>query len=146
MSNVYSFLDCNATIVGPGGSFSLGNGAGAAEEGISIEPTGDLDTMTIGADGTGQHSLHGDNSGKITVTVLKTSPVNKLLAAMLNFQKASSAAWGQNTIVINDSSRGDVVTAMQVAFAKKVPLKFAKEAGTNAWEFNAIRIETTLGS
>ena len=43
--STYSFLDVQATIVGPGGAFSLGSGAGVAEEGISIEPTGEIDTM-----------------------------------------------------------------------------------------------------
>jgi len=146
MSNVYSFLDINATIVGPGGAFSLGNGAGASEEGITITPTGEIGAMQIGADGSGQHSLHADKSGKISVHLLKTSPVNKLLSAMYNFQTASGAAYGQNTIVINDASRGDVVTCMQVGFAKAPDLTYAKDAGMNTWEFNAIRIERVLGS
>ena len=145
MSNVYSFLDVNAGIVGPGGAFSIGNGAAVAEEGISIEPSGEIGTMQIGADGNGQHSLHADKSGKVTLHVLKTSPVNKLLQAMYNFQTASASSYGQNTIVINDSSRGDVVTCFQCGFAKATGLTYAKDAGQNAWEFNAIRIERVLG-
>ena len=146
MSNVYSFLDVNATIVGPGGSFSLGNGAGPSEEGITIAHSSEIGAMQIGADGFGQHSLHADKSGKITVRILKTSPVNKLLSAMYNFQTATGAAYGQNTIVINDVSRGDVITCMQCGFAKAPDLSYGKEAGTNTWEFNAIRIERILGS
>ncbi len=33
--------------------------------------------MTVGADGEVMHSLHAGKSGTITVTLLKTSPVNK---------------------------------------------------------------------
>jgi hypothetical protein len=124
----------------------LGNGAGAAEEGITISFTSEDGTMQVGADGAGQHSLHADKSGKVTVRLLKTSPINKQLMAMRNFQKASSAAYGQNTIVINDSNRGDVITCSQVAFSKPPSLTYAKDAGTNEWEFNAIRIEPTLGT
>lgn len=146
MSNVYSFLDVQAAIVGPGGAFSLGSGAGAAEEGISIDPSGEIDAMQIGADGTGQHSLHADKSGKVTVRVLKTSPVNRLLSAMYNFQTASAASHGQNTITISDAVRGDVITCRQCAFAKAPSLAYAKEAGTQDWEFNAIAIDRVLGA
>ena len=146
MSNTYSFLDVNAGIVGPGGAFSLGNGAGVAEEGISITATEDISAMTIGADGTGMHSLHADKSGVLTVRVLKTSPVNQLLMNLYNFQTASGAAHGQNTIAINDKSRGDAIICTQAAFKKVPDLTFAKDGGTNEWTFNVIRIERTLGS
>lgn len=146
MGAVYSFLDVTAAIVGPGGAFSLGSGAGVAEEGITIDPSTEIDGMQIGADGSGQHSLHADKSGKVTVRVLKTSPVNKLLSNMYNFQTASAASHGQNTITITDVARGDVITCQQVAFAKAPNLAYGKEAGTNDWEFNAITIDRTLGS
>ncbi len=146
MSNVYSFLDVQAAIVGPGGAFSLGSGAGAAEEGISINATAEIDGMQVGADGTGQHSLHADKSGKVTVRLLKTSPTNKLLSAMYNFQTASAASHGQNTITVSDSVRGDVVTCRQCAFAKAPDLNYGTEAGTQEWEFNAIAIDRVLGS
>lgn len=141
----YSFLDVTATLVGPGGVISLGSGAGISEEGISIEPTGEMGTMMIGADGSGQHSLSGDKSGRIVVRVLKTSPVNAKLNAMSQFQRASAEAYGQNTLVITDTSRGDVVTCRQVAFAKVPSLTFAREAGMNEWEFNAVIIDPALG-
>jgi hypothetical protein len=146
MSNVYSFLDVQAAIVGPGGSFSIGSGAGAAEEGISIDPSGEIDGMQIGADGTGQHSLHADKSGKVTVRLLKTSPTNRLLSAMYNFQTASAASHGQNTITITDAVRGDVITCRQCAFAKAPNLNYGKEAGTQDWEFNAVAIDRILGA
>ena len=140
----YSFLEVNASLVGPGGFVSLGAGAGASEEGISIDPTSEIDTMTIGADGKGMHTLHADKSGRVTVRLLKTSPTNALLSAMYNFQTASGGTHGQNTLTLVDSNRGDVVTCRQVAFTKAPPLSYAKEAGTIEWEFNAVEIDRTL--
>lgn len=140
----YSFLEVNASLVGPGGFISLGAGAGAAEEGISIEATSEIGTMTIGADGKGMHTLHADKSGRITVRLLKTSPVNALLSAMYNFQTAAGATYGQNTLTLTDANRGDVVTCRQVGFTKAPPLSYAKEAGAIEWEFNAIEIDRTL--
>jgi hypothetical protein len=142
---VYSFLDVNAALVGPGGFVNLGNSAGVSEEGISIEPTGDINTMTIGADGAGMHSLHGDKSGKVTVRLLKTSPTNKLLMALYNFQTSSAANHGQNTITIVDSARGDTITCRQCAFAKATGITYAKDAGMNEWAFDAVAIDRTLG-
>lgn len=144
MSNVYSFLDVAATLTGPGGAIGLGTGAAAAEEGIQVDPASDIDTMQIGADGVGQHTLHADKSGHVTVRLLKTSPTNALLSAMYAFQTANAASHGQNTIVINDTNRGDVVTCRQCAFAKAPPLSFGKEAGVIEWTFNAVAIDRTL--
>lgn len=146
MSKTYSFLDIQATLVGPGGAVILGSGSGAADEGITITPTGDLDTMTIGADGTGQHSLSADKSGRITIRLLKTSPTNQILSQLIAFQRSGGASHGQNTLVINDSARGDVITCRQVAFAKQPAISYGKEAGMNEWEFNAVTIDFVLAS
>lgn len=143
--NVYSFLDVQAAIVGPGGTINLGAGAGIAEEGISVDFAEDIDSMQIGADGNGQHSLHANRSGTLTVRLLKTSPTNSLLSAMLAFQRASPTTHGQNTITISDVNRGDLVTAQQVAFARTPPLTYANQAGLVEWVFNAIRIDYALG-
>jgi len=144
--SAYSFLDVAAGIVGPGGAFGLGSGAGAAEEGITATPTAEISTMQVGADGSGQHSLHADKSGRVTVRLLKTSPVNKLLMTMYNFQTASSSAHGQNTIVITDTKRGDVITCRQCAFVRAPDLNFQKVAGTNEWMFDAIAIDRVMGN
>lgn len=145
-SVTYSFLDINCAIVGPGGAFSLGNGSGASEEGITFSPTSEISTMMIGADGSGQHNLHADKSGKVTVRLLKTSPTNALLSTMYAFQTATSSAHGRNTIVSTDSQRGDVITCSQCAFAKAPDIVYAKEGPSLEWTFNAIRIERVLGS
>lgn len=73
MSDSYSFQDVTATLTGPSGDIDLGAGSANAEEGITIAYAGAKNTMTIGADGEGMHSLHADKSGVITVNLLKTS-------------------------------------------------------------------------
>jgi Protein of unknown function (DUF3277) len=142
----YSFLNIAATIVGPGGSFPLGSGAGNAEEGISIEFTEDKDRLTIGADGSGMHSLNASNAGRILVRLLKTSPVNALLAQLYAFQKASALNWGQNVFVLTDLIRGDDYTCTDVAFAKFPRNDYGKEAGMLEWDFLSAQIDPVLGS
>jgi hypothetical protein len=146
MGRAYSFLDVQATITGSGGSFNLGNGAGAAEEGIDIEMTEDKNNMTVGADGTPMHSLHAGKSGTVTVRLLKTSPVNAQLQAMYDLQSTSSALWGNNIITINNTASGDNVGCRSVAFKKSPKNAYAKDGGTNEWVFDAGSIDSILGT
>lgn len=143
---VYSFLDVQASLEGPGGSFQLGSGSGNAEEGIGIEPTGEKNIMTVGSDGSVMHSLKGDASGTITITLLRTSETNPKLQNLYNYQTASSRFHGQNTIVVRNAVSGDVITCTQVAFAKQPANPYATEGGKLAWVFHAGSIDTKLGS
>lgn len=145
MAQVYSFGDVTATLNGPSGSFQLGAGAGAAEEGITVEPTNDVNTLTVGADGSGMHSLSMDTSATVTVRLLKTSPVNAQLMNAFNAQRRSSLLHGRNSIVVRDPNRGDLITLRQVAFARVPTLEFAKVAGTNEWVFHAAESQSVLG-
>lgn len=146
MSNItYSFLDVNCTLVGPGVACPLGNGAGADKEGITISPNGDINTMTIAADGSGMHSLKADVSGSISLKLLKTSPVNAILNAAYLFQTSSAANHGQNTLSLADI-RGDSITCFGVAFKKAPDLKYGEEGGTNEWTFDAVRIVRGLAA
>lgn len=144
--NTYSFLAVQAAIVGPGGSFSLGSDAGAADEGISFEPVGEIGAMTTGAGGEVMHSLMASKAGKATIRLLKTSPVNAQLSAMQALQRTSAALYGQNTLTLTNLVSGDVITCQQVGFAKVPNLAYAKEGGTVEWEFNVGVMDPALGA
>lgn len=101
--------------------------------------------MTMGADGTGMHSLHAGNAASVTIRLLKTSPRNAQLRAAYNLQKTSSALWGQNLITVSDIARGDTTTLRQVAFKKPAPINYAKDGGTMEWTFDAIIADVLLG-
>jgi hypothetical protein len=142
----YSFEDVLVTLTGPSGSVILGNDAGAAEEGITIEPSEETDSMHIGADGSVAHSLHASRAGRIVVRLLKTSPTNAILSQMLSFQRSSSLFHAKNVLVVTDIANGEAYTCRGVAFARVPPNTWAKEAGTIEWEFNASRIEFSGGA
>lgn len=143
---VYSFLNVNCTMAGPGGILNLANGAAAAEEGITIEAVEDKNTMVIGADGKGQHSLIASNAATVTVRLLKTSPLNAALMIMYDLQSVSSALWGQNIFTIVDSGRNDYTVVQSCAFKKKPTLTYAKEGGLMEWTFDGISANSILGS
>lgn len=142
----YSFLDVHAAISGPGGGFSIGSGAGVAEEGISLEPNEDIDTLTIGADGEAMHSLSANKSAKCTIRLLKTSPINAQLQAMLAFQRSSSVAHGQNTISVTNPVSGDAITLQQTAFARQPTVTYSKVGDMLEWSFNSGKADFGLGA
>jgi hypothetical protein len=145
MSNTYSFKDVSATLAGPTGVVDLGYGAAVADEGISIDVAGDKNTMLIGADGKGMHSLHADKSGSVVLRYLKVSPTNAALMAMYDAQQASASLWGLNTIVVRQTASGDVSTATQCAFKRKPNLNYKKDGDIVEWTLEAVHINSVLG-
>lgn len=144
-SFVYSFLDIMGAITGPGLSFSIGMDEGIAEEGITISMDENKNTKTMGADGSGMHSLHAGKGGAVLIRTLKTSPLNAILDQAYNFQTTSSANHGQNTISIRDVARGDSFTAQMAAFRKLPDNINAKDGGTMEWAFDAIIVDMLIG-
>jgi hypothetical protein len=145
MANTYSFKDVVASLTGPTGNANLGYGAALTDEGISIDMSGDKNTMSIGADGNVMHSLHADKSGIITVHCQKVSVTNSILQAMYDAQQVSSSLWGQNVITIREVESGDITTATKCAFKKKPNLNYKKDGDMIDWSFDAGFIDTVLG-
>lgn len=143
--STYSFLNVSCVAAGPGLAANLGAGASIAEEGITIDPIEDKNAMTIGADGKGQHSLIASDAARVTVRVLKTSPVNAILMAAYDIQSQSSALWGQNIITLRDTARGDTHICQSCAFTKKPQFNYKKEADMVEWVFDCIKATSILG-
>lgn len=146
MSSAYSFQDVSASFDGPTGQVDLGYGSMNADEGITIEASSDKNKMDIGGDGNGQHNLSADKSGVVTCRFLKTSPVNQQLQLMYDAQILTATLWGQNVIVVQQSAAGDLHTCRQVAFKKKPRIVYSKNAELMEWTFDAIKIDSILGS
>jgi hypothetical protein len=140
----YSFLDVNASISGPGGTFSL-SGAGLSDEGITVAPATDKNVMSIGANGDGMHSLRATTAVRLTVSLLKTGNGNAQLNALYRSQSMSSAYWGQNTITVTNPVTGDVIICTGCAFVKQTDLGYRSEGGSNVWAFDCIASEQILG-
>lgn len=140
----YSFKDVVASIAGQGGAIPLGNGAGVADEGITIERSEDRNTMQGGADKHVTHSLHVSDMGTVRVRLLKTSATNGLLLEMYKAQRTSGALWGNNVISVQDMVRGDKMTCSEVAFTGEPTLAWGKTAQVQEWTFHAGHIDGTL--
>lgn len=146
-SYTYSFEDVTATIVGPGGGFTIGGqDTFSADEGIKITFNEDKGSLQTGADGNWMHNLHAANAGTIEVTLLKNSPINQLLNALYDAQRSAGSLWGQNTITIVNITSGDLYTCEGVGFKKFADNGYAKDGATLTWPFNAGRLDPKLGS
>lgn len=142
----YSFGDVQMTFVGPGIAASVGgDGSGSSKEGITIEPTEDKNVMTVGADSV-MHSLVVPNPAKVTIRLLKTSPVNALLNAAFNLQKTVSGLWGQNLVTLSNVQVGDMHSMSQTAFNRHTPVTYGTEGGTNSWDFMCGNWQPILGT
>ena len=141
----YSFLNVQASLVGPGGNANLGYGSGSSEEGITVEMVEDKGDTKVGADGQLMQTLRTSKLGRITVRLLKTSPVNALLSQMYAAQSTISSFWGNNVLRISDVSRGDVVLASQVAFTKQPTIVWGKDGNMNEWIFQG-NVDYQLGT
>lgn len=139
-------MDTHCTLTSADAVIDVGYGAGVAEEGITFGMAGDKNTMTIGADGEGMHSLHADNSGQVTIRLLKTSPTNAKLMNLYNLQKVDTRKWGKNTITMNNSASGDNATATKSAFKKVPDLANAKDGSIVEWIFDSIKVDMKLGT
>lgn len=142
----YAFQDVTVTMDGPSGQFSLGYGQATADEGIDIVAVGDKNTMTVGSDGEGMHSLHSDKSATVTLRYLKTAPINAKLMAAYNAQSIDSRLWGKNLIRVSNSASGDLAVCRSVAFKKIPDLKYAKDGDIITWTFDAIKSDIMLGT
>jgi hypothetical protein len=142
---VYSFLDVQASITGPGGSFDLAS-AGFSDEGITIQMSGPKNAMTIGANGDGMHSLRASRAGTVTISLLKTATGNAQLNQLYRYQEQSSAYWGRNVITVTNPVSGDVATIVGAAFNKQADLRYSTEGNMNVWAFDCIAIDEILGN
>ena len=97
--------------------------------------------MTMGADGAVMHSLHAAKPGRLTVRLLKTSPINAILSAMYNLQQSVPGLWGINAIQFADIVRGDVVSLTSAAFAGQPAITYDVEGPKNEWIFDGVLVE-----
>jgi hypothetical protein len=141
----YSFLNVQASIVGPGLTAQIGSSAGSAKEGISTEFDEDKTTVTTGADGSIMTSLRASMTGRIVIRLLKTSPINAVLNQAFNFQRTTAANWGNNSIRVVDKARGDVLTGRQMSYMRHAGNAWSEDGNILEWTFIGI-VNEVLGA
>ena len=141
----WSYLDLIGSITSPVGSFALTN-AGSSEDGsIKISFVGDKNVMQIGADGFPMHSLQATKGAMISLSYLKTSPINQKLNKLFNLQTVSSALHGQNVITFQNPVSGDAITGTFCAFKKHPDVDYDAKGASLVWAFDVGILDVSLG-
>jgi hypothetical protein len=143
----YAFADVAAGFSGPGApSFTIsGPDTAAAEEAITVTWGEEMNSQTIGADGSVMNSMHSAMAGTVNIRLQKISPVNALLSQVIRIQRQSSALWGQNTITIRDVARGDMYTLAGCAWVRFPVNSYAKIGNMLDYELHVAQIDPLLG-
>jgi len=145
LSGTYSFVDVQVALKAPSASFILSEN-GIAEEGVRIAMTAEKGILTMGADGSGMHSMRAANNGRVTVNLLKMSPINAQMSTLYRYQRMSAANWGNIQITVNNPVTGDNITCSLGAFVKQADVGYAVEGGFLIWEFNFADVDEILGN
>jgi hypothetical protein len=109
------------------------NGGGAAEDGLAeIEPVAPSFMFKAGADGSGVFSQTGNNSYKVTLKLLQSSPVNTGLATLLALDEATGS--GMGPFLLKNNNGLDVLVGNSARIMGPPKLPIDKEVGAKEWE------------
>ena len=100
---------------------------------INAEYNEDLYALKVGADGEATRSRNNNNSGRVTLTLLATSPSNAALSSLFNLDLFTPGAVGTGPLLIKDRSGSTIVSAETAWIVKPPAMEFAREASEREW-------------
>lgn len=105
-----------------------------------VERNEDSFKRKAGADGEQVRSRMLDHSGKVTVTLMQTSPINALLDAALLADEASPAGVSIFPLMVKDFGGNGLWVASEAWISKPASAEMAAEAGTREWVFECANL------
>ena len=107
---------------------------------VTVERNDDAFTLQMGTDGEGTRSKTNNRSGRVTITLMQSSPSNALLQAFADADEVSNA--GTFPLLIKDnSSLGTLFAAEQAWIVKKPSAGFDRAAGSREWILETDQLE-----
>lgn len=100
---------------------------------LKVEMNEDAFSLQVGADGEAARSRSNNNSAKITITLLQTSPANDLLSALYASDRLIPGRTGIVPLMIKDLLGTTLFAAVSCWITKVAPAEYAKEAGSREW-------------
>jgi hypothetical protein len=101
---------------------------------VKITANADLFTQKVGADGEIARSRLNDNTHKVDITLMQSSPSNTYLSTIANIDRLSNM--GIRPLNITDLSGASLFFWPQAYISKDPDVEFAKETTDRAWSFN----------
>lgn len=110
---------------------------------VSIEYNEDMFTLQVGADGPGTRSKSNNESGRVTLPLMQSSPSNDVLSAFADADRLSNA--GTGPLLIKDVSGRSLFTAEQAWIVKKPAANYGNEASAREWILETDVLIASLG-
>jgi hypothetical protein len=107
----------------------------AAGEFCTIVYNSDQFTLVMGADGKGTRSPTNDNSAKITLKLMQSSPINAALSAILNTDLLLGNGSGIGPLAVRDGSGFSAYGAESAWITKWPDVSFDITAKERVWVF-----------
>lgn len=110
---------------------------------VTIERNNDMWALKMGADGIGTRAKSNDKSGKVTLTLMQSSPSNDVLSGLAIADENTGA--GAAPLLVRDGSGRTVATAA-AAWVTKVPsAEFGKEVANRVWILESDNLQLFIG-
>ena len=103
----------------------------------------DQATLSVGADGEATVSRSRNRSGRITVMLQQSSPLNDIFSAMADAWEAGTG--GTDSALVKDGNGTSLASAKTAWIVKRPELGFAAESGDREWIFETNNLVLTVG-
>jgi hypothetical protein len=116
---------------------------GFAEDIYAASRNEDAFNLRVGATGRAARAQNANNSGRVTITLLQTSPSNARLAAQHALDQATGN--GTGVLSIKDLSGADRVFAQEAWIVKHPDMENNNEVGQREWILESGNLVMTAG-
>lgn len=110
---------------------------------ITAERNEQAFNLKVGVDGEGTRAKSNNKSGKVTLTLMQSSPSNDDLSAVALSDELTNG--GVRPLLIKDSSGTTLVSAVTSWVQKLANSEFQKEVTTRAWVIETDEMEMNVG-
>jgi hypothetical protein len=98
---------------------------------VAVERNNDSYTLMVGAGGEAARSRSRNSSGKVTFTLMATSPVNDLLSAVWHADELLGT--GVGAVIVKDMQGTTLCVANNAWIMKPPKVEYGKEISTREW-------------
>lgn len=112
---------------------------------IMFTPNNDAVTAETGPDGKMVRSVNADESGRLKVRLSQASPTNKWLNRARLLQRSTTQPWPAISVIYQDASRQDVVTALEGHVVKAPDFGRGSAPSPYEWEIEFESVKILIG-
>lgn len=117
----------------------------AEDEFVSVTQNAQDFEMVVGVDGDVTRSKTNDHTGRVTLSLMQSSPLNAALSTLNNLDRKTPNGAGIVPLLIKDRSGTSLYVASKAWIAKPPDAPFAKKASARQWLIDVADLERLDG-